>query len=102
MSNLIIIFRNDGAGLNNSVIVCFIKKKKKLVIVLTIVPLCISIPLTKSQFAFVVGCCMQQGNSATGIGYGLLQEIDIRVFCNLVCLLLSERVMLPHTQTINK
>lgn len=55
--------------------------------------------LTKSQFAFVIGHCMQQGDGATGIGCCLLQEINSRVFCNLVCLLLSERLMLQQMQT---
>ena len=55
--------------------------------------------LTKCWFAFVVGHCVQQGDGATGIACCLLQEINLRVRCNLVCLLLSERLVLPDTKT---
>lgn len=53
--------------------------------------------LTKRQFAFVVGHSVQQGDSATRIAKRLLEEIDLGRFCNLVCLLLSEWLMLPCT-----
>lgn len=63
------------------------------------IPLLIWPALTKCWFAFVVGHCMQQGDGATGIACCLLQEINLRVSCNLVCLLLSERLVLPDTKT---
>lgn len=63
------------------------------------VPVLTSSALTECRFAFVVGHSMQQGNGATGIVRCLLQEINLRVSCNLVCLLLSERLMLPCTKT---
>lgn len=46
--------------------------------------------LTKGQFALVVGHSVQQGDGATRIAEGLVQEIDVGVSSNLVCLLLPE------------
>ena len=49
----------------------------KAVYILIFVSVCLSHPLTKSQFALVVGHSVQQGDGATGINYCLLQEINL-------------------------
>lgn len=65
---------------------------------LTIIPVPLRSELTKCQLALVVGHSMQQGDGATGINCCLLQEINLRAICNLVGLLLPERLMLQDRQ----